>query len=88
MGEVALSALHWTLVGEAGREDGGPGSHLAGVPALTACTQHVVLDDLMGGVCGGAPIVPVTNLIPHDGHLRHLQVVGRAQRPCQGSGAG
>ena len=71
-----------------GGRTSGPGSHLAGVPALAACTQHVVLDDLMGGVCGGALIAPVTNLIPHDGHLHLLQVVGRAQQPCRGSGAG
>lgn len=62
------------------------GSHLAGVLALAPSTQHVVLDWL-GGVFN-FPIVLVTNLVPHDGHLHLLQVVGRAQRPCRGSGAG
>ena len=61
----------------------GLGSHLAGVPALTPCAQHVLLDDLVGGVCRRVLIALVTDLVPHDGHLHLLQVVGRGQWRCR-----
>lgn len=57
-----------------------PGSHLAGILALAPGTQHVILDWL--GAVFKFLIVLVTNLVPHDGHLHLLQVVGRGQGRC------
>lgn len=57
------------------------GSHLAGVQALAPRTQHVGLDGFAVWTC---PVVLVTDLVRHNGHLHLLQVVGRGQRHCGG----
>lgn len=67
--------------GDRGRGQGSREPHLAGVPALTARTEHVGLDDLIAAV-RRVLIVAVTLLVPHHGDLHLLQVVGGGQRRC------
>lgn len=49
------------------------GSHLAGVLALSPAHS---MSSSIGLVVFSTPIVLVTNLAPHEGHLHLLQVVG------------